>query len=126
MTNRAARVLVVDDHAPIREGLAIILDHEDTLTVVGQAASGPEAIKAAVELVPDVVVMDLDLPGCSGVEACQRIGELLPTARVLILTGSTDPRGQDKAARAGAVGYLRKTGSLEHIVEAVHAAAGAR
>lgn len=122
MSAGAIRVVVVDDHAALRQGLAMVLAQDQDVVVVGQAGNGVEAVEAVAELVPDVVLMDLHMPGCSGVEACRRIRELLPSVRVLIMTGSGDDRDRAEALQAGATEYLPKSGDIEQLINAVHAA----
>jgi DNA-binding NarL/FixJ family response regulator len=116
------RVLVVDDHDFFRQGLRELLE-EQGIEVVGEAADGNAAVEAARELTPDVVVMDLNLPGISGIEATRRIGEAAPRARVLMLTISADHEDVTAAVLAGACGYLLKDASVQDIMRGIHAAA---
>ena len=88
--SRRIRVLLADDHAVTREGLQSILDRSEEFEVVGQARDGVEAVKAASELSPDLIVMDVMMPKKDGVEACREIMESLPETRVLMLTASTE------------------------------------
>jgi DNA-binding NarL/FixJ family response regulator len=97
----AIRVLVVDDHGVVREGLRTFLRLQDGIEVVGEAADGTEAVAAARELEPDVVLMDLVMPQLDGVEAMRRIRETRPQTRVIVLTSFTDDDKLLAAVRAG-------------------------
>jgi DNA-binding NarL/FixJ family response regulator len=118
------RVLVVDDHRIVREGLALIVQREPDIEVVGTAASGEEAVAAFLELRPDVVLMDLQLPVMSGVEAIRSIREADPDARIVVLTMYDGDEDIHRAIHAGAATYLLKD-SLSHdlirTVRSVHA-----
>src|SRR5207302_840488 len=104
----AIRILIADDHEIVREGLRGMLSTQPDFEVVGLAADGEEAVSLALDLRPDVIVMDLEMPRLDGVEAIRRIRERLPDSRVLVLTAyDTDERIID-AVRAGARGYLLK------------------
>jgi DNA-binding NarL/FixJ family response regulator len=116
------RVLIVDDHELFRAGLREILE-EHGFTMAGEAATGESAVRLAAELAPDVVVMDLNLPGISGVEATRMIREVTPSTRVLTLTISADEHDVSEAVLAGASGYLLKDAAPEAIVTGVRAAA---
>lgn len=116
-------VLVVDDHPLFLEGLRGILSLEPGLQVVGEAASGEEAIELAAARSPDVVVMDLHLPDLSGVEATRRIMLGKPEARVLVLTMVEDDESVVAALRAGACGYVLKESRRAEIIRAVQAVA---
>ena len=102
------RVLVVDDHPIVREGLVAYLGTRDDITVVGEAADGHGAVAAAVRLRPDVVLLDLVMPRMDGVEATRRLRELVPDTRVLVLTSFAAEDQVVDAVRAGAAGYLLK------------------
>lgn len=115
------RVLIVDDHSTFRLGLCALLGSEPGITVVGEAASGPEAVAAAAALRPDVIVMDLSLPGIDGIQATEQILRGLPDTGVLVLTMFEDDGHLAAAIRAGARGYLLKTARHQEIVRAVHA-----
>ncbi len=120
------RVLFVDDQALFREGMATLLGLHSSLEIVGEAGDGRAAVEACLRLRPDVVLMDLRMPGMGGVEATRRIGELgLPT-KVLVLTTFEEDAEVFAAIRGGAAGYLLKASPSEKLVEAIHAvAAGA-
>ena len=113
------RVLVVDDHPLVRDSMRRVLENSGEFEVVGQASDGEEAVSMAEELRPDAVVMDLIMPGMDGVTACREIVGLLPDARVLMLTSSTDDDSVIAAVAAGATGYVVKDASLEDLLEAV-------
>ena len=117
------QVLLVDDHALFRRGLALVLGAEVDLEVVGEASHGVEAVERATELQPHVVVMDVRMPGMGGVEATRRIRQAQPATRVVMLTGSTEDDDLFGALRAGASGYLLKEVAIDEIAEAVRAIA---
>jgi DNA-binding NarL/FixJ family response regulator len=116
------RVVLVDDHELFRGGLRDLLEAQD-LTVVGEASNGESGVELSANLAPDVVVMDLNMPGISGVEATRRILEQAPLARVLVLTISAEDGDVMEAMMAGACGYLLKDASVEELVSGVRAAA---
>jgi len=113
------RVLVVDDHPVVREGLSVIVDVEDDITVVGQAWDGAEAIRQAHQLHPDVVLMDLKMPNVDGVAAIEHIRAELPDTYVLVLTTYADEEYIMAGIRAGARGYLLKDASPDELVQAI-------
>lgn len=117
----ATRVLVVDDHALVRHGTRELLDREVDIDVVGEAADGEEAVARTLELVPDVVLMDMGLPGCNGVEATRRIKAELPSVAVLVLTVHDEDAYVFAALEAGAAGYLLKDVPVREVVAAVRA-----
>jgi two-component system NarL family response regulator len=102
------RLLLVDDHALFRKGLVSLLKREDDFQVVAEAEDGAEAIKKAKQLKPDLVLMDIHMPGTDGIEATRRIREMLPGTRVVILTVSEDDKDLFEAIKCGAHGYLLK------------------
>lgn len=114
------RVLLVDDHAAVRSGLRAILESNERVTVVGEAANGQVAIRQALALRPDVVVMDIRMPGTDGITATREI-TATTGARVLILTSFEIDEYLFEALRAGAVGYLLKSASAPELQEAVRA-----
>jgi DNA-binding NarL/FixJ family response regulator len=113
------RVLLADDQRVVREGLGTLLSLLDGIEVLGTAADGEEAVQMAAELRPDVVLMDLRMPRCDGVEATRRIRELDPNIKVLMLTTYADDRSVIDALRAGARGYLTKDAGAEEIQRAL-------
>ena len=117
------RVLIVDDHPVVREGLRGMLAGETDIEVVGEAGDGKEAIGLARHLLPDVVLMDLRMPGMDGVEATQRIAELNGPAVIVVTTYDTD-HDILKAVEAGATGYLLKDTPRSELIRAIRAAAG--
>jgi two-component system nitrate/nitrite response regulator NarL len=116
------RVLLVDDHSLFRAGLSALIS-EEGFEVVGQASSGPEGIELARELAPDVVIMDLNMPGMSGVEATRALAAQAPASRVVVLTVSGDESSVTEAVLAGACGYLLKDADVDDILAAIRAAA---
>jgi DNA-binding NarL/FixJ family response regulator len=119
------RVLLVDDHTLFRRGIAAALGDNEDIEIVGEASDGMEGIDRARELMPDVVVMDLQMPRCSGVEACQAIQAELPAINVLMLTVSEKETDLFSAIKAGAKGYLLKDTEAEELGQAVfHIAKG--
>ena len=117
------RVVVVDDHALFRRGLDNVLSGEPDLEVVGEAADGLEALEVCAALAPDVVLMDVRMPGASGIEAARRIREARPETRVVMLTVSDDEEDLFEAVRAGANGYLLKEVSIDEVADAVRVVA---
>ncbi len=117
------RILLVDDHPVVRHGLRGMLDAEPDLTVVGEASSGTAGVAAARELTPDIVLMDLRMPDGDGVQATGQILEVLPAAKVVVLTTYETDRDILRAIEAGASGYLLKDASPAELADAVRAAA---
>ena len=113
------RVLLVDDHSIMRDGLQAMLEGAGEFEVVGQARDGVEAVKAASELSPDVVVMDVMMPNMDGVEACREIMESAPDTRVIMLTASTEEDAVIEAVAAGATGYLQKVSGMDRLLSTV-------
>jgi Response regulator containing a CheY-like receiver domain and an HTH DNA-binding domain len=116
---QAIKVLVTDDHSVVRSGLVNILGAEPDIEVVGEARDGVEAINKAPRLKPDVILMDIFMPHCSGLEALAAIREKNPDARILILTVSEQEENLLRALRFGAQGYLLKAATTTEIVDAV-------
>ncbi len=117
--HEALKVLIVDDHALFRRGLQMVLEEEAHIEVVGQATDGQHAIEKAVEIMPDVVLMDVRMPKRSGIEATQKIKEALPHVKILMLTVSDEEADLYEAIKAGASGYLLKEISTEDVAEAI-------
>ena len=116
------RVLIVDDHVVVREGLRSFLELQEGIEVIGAAGDGAEALDVAQRLSPDVVLMDLVMPRLDGVEAMRRLRELVPRARVIVLTSFLDDERLMPAIRAGAAGYLLKNAQPQEVARAIHTA----
>ncbi len=125
MTN-PIRVLIVDDHAMVRRGLAAFLKAKPDLLLLGEASNGGEAISLCERLQPDVVLMDLMMPGMGGAEATKVIVNRWPAVRVIALTSFGDKEMVREALAAGALSYLLKNVSAEDLAEAIRAACGGR
>jgi DNA-binding NarL/FixJ family response regulator len=117
----ALRVLIVDDHDLFRSGLRNLLE-EQGVQIVGEAAAGQEALRIVRDLAPDVVVMDLNMPGMGGVEATRHISSIAPLTRVLMLTISDQDNDVIDAILAGACGYLLKDSSVQELMAGIRAA----
>lgn len=115
------KVLIVDDHAIVREGLRLILEAQPDLTVVGEADEGRAAVAGALQLRPDVILMDLAMPGLNGIEATRQISRELPQTRVIVLSGYATKEHVFQALQAGAAGYLLKDGAASEVVRAIRA-----
>ncbi|MFN2627795.1 MAG: response regulator [Gaiellaceae bacterium] len=116
------RMLIVDDHAVVREGLRTFLELQDGLEIVGEASGGEEAIAETERLRPDVVLMDLAMPGLDGIEAMRALRVRVPSARVIILTSFLEDDRLLPALRAGAAGYLLKNVQPQELTRAIRAA----
>ena len=114
------RILVVDDHPVFREGIAAIIDGEADMVLVGEARDGAEAIARFRDLRPDVTLMDLQMPGTSGVEAIKAIRAEHPEARIVVLTTYDGDAQAVRALKAGAIGYLLKSSLRTEMVNAIH------
>lgn len=115
-------VLLVDDHRVVRQGLRDFLELQDDIDVLGEASSGEEGVKLAGELLPDVVLQDLVLPGIDGVEATRRIKGVSPSSRIIVLTSFADDNKVFPAIKAGAISYLLKDVQPEELARAIRAA----
>ena len=113
------KVLVVDDHALFRRGIAAVLANQENLEIVGEAVDGLEAIARAEETVPDVILMDLNMPRCSGLEATQAIQTKMPQINILVLTVSDNETDLFAAMKFGATGYILKNTEPEELVQAI-------
>lgn len=119
MGDRTIRVLLVDDHQVVRRGLRTFLEVQDDIEVVGEASDGTEGVARAEELRPDVVLMDIKMPGTDGIEALRTLRDLQNPARVLIVTSFTEQRTVVPALRAGASGYVYKDVDPEALAGAI-------
>jgi NarL family two-component system response regulator LiaR len=116
------RVLLVDDHAVVRKGLRALFDREPGVEVVGEADGGEQAVAGFERARPDVVLMDLEMPGVDGVEATRRITEAHPDARIVVLTSHASEEDVFPALKAGAVGYLLKHSAPDDVLRAIRQA----
>ncbi len=112
--------MLVDDHAVVRMGFKLLLQGADDIEVVAEAESGEEAIKRYPDIKPDVVVMDISMPGIGGLEAVTRLLAKDPAAKVLILSAHEDSSHPKRLLKAGAVGYLSKRSAAEELIQAIH------
>jgi len=117
-------IVVADDHSVVREGLRALLSAVEGYELVGTAATGAEAVKAAVTLRPDVLVMDIQMPDMTGIEATREIRRVAPTVAVLMLTMFDDDESVFAAMRAGALGYVLKGAAPESMIRAIAVVAG--
>ena len=115
----AVRVVVADDHAPYRRGMQIVVELEGSARVVGEASNGDEALAVCTRLRPDIVLMDVRMPGVGGIEACRRIRWAVPDARIIMLTMSDEEDDLFEAIKAGASGYLLKDVPGEVVLDAI-------
>ena len=113
------KVLIADDHAIVRMGLAALISAETDIEVVGEAKNGIEAVRESLRLTPDVVIMDIMMPKKDGVTATQEIHEKLPTAKVLILTSVSVSDGITRAIAAGAAGAILKNAENQNVIDAI-------
>lgn len=121
------KVLIVDDHALFRAGIRRILQDQDLIEVVGEAGSGEEALRLVPRLAPNVVLMDLNMPGgMGGIEATRRLGRVAPASRVIALTVLGDDPFPDQLREVGALGYLTKGCPAEELVRAIRTVAAGR
>ncbi len=124
MPDTAIRVLLVDDHAMVRRGMRDFLELHDDIEIVGEAGDGAEGVERAIELRPDVVVMDLMMPNVDGVEATLRIKAALPATEVVAITSFIEEPRAVAAIEAGASGFLLKDAEADELAAAIRAAAG--
>ncbi len=117
------RVLIVDDHTVVRQGLRFLLQSQDDIEVTGEAANGEEAIDAVREQVPAVVLLDLLMPKIDGLTALREIKRVSPATQVVILTSHQEDANLFEAVKAGAISYVHKTAGVEAVVSSVRAAA---
>ena len=117
------RVLIADDRTEFLRGLGVVLSTDERIEVVGLAENGEEAIARALELVPDVVLMDVRMPGVSGIQATRVISQLVPIAKIVMLTSSDEEDDLYDAIKGGASGYLLKEASIQQVAKAIQAIA---
>lgn len=120
MSESPIQVLIVDDHAIVRKGIRALLAQMGTIQVVGEAGNGEDAVTLAAELKPDVILMDLVMPGVDGIEAIHQITGQQPEARILVLTSFASDDKVFPAIKAGALGYLLKDSEPADLVQAIH------
>ena len=121
---KRTRILLVDDHAVVRQGFKMILDAQSDMEIVGEAANGREAVELAAQLRPDIVVMDVAMPELNGIEATRRVIAADPHIRVIALSMHKDSVYVREILRAGARGYLLKDSGADDLVKAIRAVAG--
>jgi|688.fasta_scaffold634958_1 NarL family two-component system response regulator LiaR len=117
------KLLLVDDHIVVRQGLRMLLAAHDTIEIVGEADDGVQAVRLAEQLLPDVILMDLLLPRLDGIEATRQIQARTPSCAVLMLTSNVQPQQIQAAIRAGAVGYVLKATRAQELIDAIQRAA---
>jgi DNA-binding NarL/FixJ family response regulator len=118
------RTMIVDDHALFRRGLEMVLAAEPDIELVSEASDGAEAVEKAGETLPDIVLMDIRMPRSSGIEACRALKDVVPSAKIVMLTISDEEEDLFEAIRAGASGYLLKDIPLDEVAEAVRSVYG--
>jgi len=119
---RPIRVMLVDDHAVVRKGLRALLDREPSIEVAGEAEDGQQALRVADRCRPDVILMDLEMPGVSGIEATRRLTEAHPSSKIVVLTSHASEQDVFPALKAGALGYLLKHSAPEDVLQAIRQA----
>jgi two-component system invasion response regulator UvrY len=119
MADKTIGVMLVDDHAVVRMGFRLLLEGSRDITVLGEASSGEEAVRRFAELKPDVMVMDISMPGIGGLEAIERILAKEPASRILVLSAHEDAMHARRVLKAGAAGYLTKRSAAEELIHAI-------
>jgi len=120
------RILLADDHRMTRQGLRSLIARQPGMEVVAEATDGREAVRLAADVAPDVVVMDIEMPGLNGIEATRQVVARVPGVKVIALTASADERRTADMLRAGASGYVPKASAFREVVEAVRAVAAGK
>jgi NarL family two-component system response regulator LiaR len=113
------RLMVVDDHLLFRQGIKSLLSAQSDIELVAEASAGEEALRLGQEFAPDVILLDLNMPGMDGIEACRRFKDQLPSSRIVILTVSRELTSIVAAVKAGASGFLTKDTGIERVAETV-------
>jgi len=119
-------ILLVDDHAILRDGLKLLLNMQPDFQVMGEASNGRDAVHCAQQLRPDVIIMDVLMPDLNGIDAAHQIANAQPDTKVIMLSANTDAEHVFRALRAGAIGYLLKASAGSEIVEAIYAVQNGR
>lgn len=119
--SRPIRLLAVDDHPVLRDGIAVLVDTQDDMLLVGEASDGAEAVRMFAALRPDIALMDLQMPGMDGIEAIIAIRRATPAARIIVLTTYDGDAQAGRALKAGAVGYLLKSSLRRELLETIRA-----
>jgi NarL family two-component system response regulator LiaR len=119
---KSISILIVDDHEVVRNGMRSYLETLPDFTVVGEAASGEEAIEMVSELIPDIVLMDLIMPGMDGIETTRRVKQISPRTQVVVLTSYHEDIHSFPALKAGAISYILKDMKMEKLVDVLHRA----
>ena len=119
MTDTRLRILLADDHVTVRQGLKMLIESQGDMTVVSEASDGTAAVEQARTLRPDVVVMDISMPGIGGLEAIDRILAKDPGVRILVLSAHEDAMHARRVLKAGAAGYLTKRSAAEELIQAI-------
>jgi DNA-binding NarL/FixJ family response regulator len=118
-----ARVLVVDDHEIFLQGLVLLLQRDERLEVVGSATNGADAVRLAAELRPDVVLLDVVMPGMDGYEAAEAMGRLVPEAAIVLVSGVDEAEASRRAIEVGAAAFVTKAEAVERLPEIIAAVA---
>jgi DNA-binding NarL/FixJ family response regulator len=118
---KRTRILLADDHPVVRKGIAMCLEGHDRLEIVGEAADGDEAVRKAIELRPDVILMDVDMPGLSGLTAVETLRKELPKTKVLLLSMSNNQAFVPRILKSGARGFVSKDAPTEELIRAIEA-----
>jgi two-component system, NarL family, invasion response regulator UvrY len=121
MSKPRIKVMLVDDHAVVRMGFRLLLQGASDIDVTGEASSGEEVVRKFMELAPDVLVMDISMPGIGGLEAIDRVLAKNPQQKILVLSAHEDVMHARRVLKAGASGYLTKRSAAEVLIEAIHA-----
>jgi two-component system, NarL family, response regulator NreC len=120
------RILLADDHIVVRHGLKLLIDDQPDMTVIAEAGDGETAVQRAVQLEPDVIVMDISMPGMNGLVATRKLRQLQPNAAIVTLTRHTDDAYLQELLRAGVSGYVLKQSAPAELLQAIRAAAAGR